>query len=405
MINCRICSKKTIEIHDFGKMPLANGFIKKEDFHREYFFNLAIVFCTDCLMLQLEDQPNPEIMFHDEYPFFTGSSQKMVEHFSKLSQFILSNINQNDPFIVEIGSNDGTHLSNFAKKNIRHLGIEPSKNVATKAQECGVATINEFFTKDLATQIVSKYGQAHVITTTNVLCHIPDINGFIQACDTLLTPDGLVIFEDPYLGDILPKTAYDQIYDEHVYFFSLLSVQKLFARFGFELIDANPQWTHGGSMRYTLCRKGIREPASSISELLQHEKNLGLDQLITYQSFSIQIQESRDKLRQLVHRAKSEGKIIAGYAATSKSTTVINYCGLTPADISFICDTTPLKQGKFSPGSHIPVTNMEQFYAIKPDYAILFAWNHAEEILEKEEDYLTSGGKFIYFVPEVKLCP
>ncbi len=211
------------------------------------------------------------------------------------------------------------------------------------------------------------------------------------------------MFEDPYLGDIVAKTSYDQIYDEHVFLFSAMSVQYLFGLQDMELIDVLPQKTHGGSMRYVLSHRGAYPIKESVKDLIARERLQGLDRLTTFQTLRANVERSRDQLVALLKTLRSQGKRIAGYGATSKSTTILNYCGIGPDLVEYISDTTPIKQGKFTPGMHIPVVPYETFRSNPPDYAFLFAWNHAEEIMEKEKDYMAAGGKWIVHVPEVKV--
>jgi methylation protein EvaC len=211
----------------------------------------------------------------------------------------------------------------------------------------------------------------------------------------------VVLFEDPYLGDVIEKTSYDQIYDEHTFLFSVASVSHLFARYGMEIIDVEPQSTHGGSMRYVIARKGARPVSPKVAILREREQTLGLHLPATYERFRRNCESSREQLMALLHALKAEGKRVVGYGATSKSTTITNYCGITSDLVEFISDTTPIKQGKYSPGAHIQVRPYEEFVANYPDYALLFAWNHAAEIMEKEEAFRARGGKWIVYVPEV----
>ena len=220
----------------------------------------------------------------------------------------------------------------------------------------------------------------------------------------LLKDDGVFIFEDPYLGDMIEKTSYDQIYDEHVFVFSATSVKRAFALYDLDLVDLMPQVTHGGSMRYTLAPKGSRPVAPVVGELLAKEHARGLDRSDTYLRFKTSCEASRAGLMDLLEKLRSEGKRVVGYGATSKSTTVTNYCGITSAHVEYISDTTPIKQGKLSPGVHIPVKAYCEFTKSYPDYALLFAWNHATEIREKETDFLAAGGRWIVYVPEVKIA-
>jgi methylation protein EvaC len=292
-------------------------------------------------------------------------------------------------------------LQNFHHRGIRHLGVEPSVNVADVARAKHIRTISAFFDRRLAEDIVAESGQADAVLAANVMCHIPDLNSVAEGVARLLKPDGVFIFEDPYLGDMIAKTSYDQIYDEHVFIFSVTSVAYAFARHGLELIDVEPQTTHGGSMRYTLARKRARTVSPRVAVQMAKEKAQGLDRPEAYFAFGRNCENSRARLMETLETARREGMRVVGYGATSKSTTVTNYCGITPDHVEFIADTTPIKQGKLSPGAHIPVKPYSEFTRAWPDYALLFAWNHSAEIREKEKDFVAAGGRWIVYVPEV----
>lgn len=403
-IKCRICSEDLYEFIDFGPMPLGNGFLSHDQFEKEYFYQMRAGFCSHCKMVQLLHQPQAELMFHEEYAFFTSSSMRMQEHFHKYGEFVRQKyLLSNDSFIVEIGSNDGTFLAPFAASGQRHLGVEPSANVADVAIRSGVISLVGFFSPELARQIVMEHGSADAITAANVICHIPDFNGVLKSVAILLKADGVFIFEEPYLADVVKKTSYDQFYDEHVYMFSALSVSHAAERQGLELISLDHQNTHGGSMRYTLAKKGARAVDPSVADLIAEEKRIGLDSQECYEQFCAACEKSRDALRHILDKLAEDGKTVVGYAATSKSTTVTNYCGITPQHIAYISDTTPIKQNKFSPGAHIPVKSHDEFKSNYPEYALLFGWNHAEEIMAKEQGFAASGGKWIMYVPDVKI--
>jgi methylation protein EvaC len=400
-----VCAADIAQFMTFGRMPIANGFLTAEQFPSEHFFDLAPASCGECGTFQLIEQPPPAQMFHGEYPFFSSSSIHMQAHFKAFADAIIADFlaARRDPLVVELGSNDGVLLRHVKAAGHRHVGIEPSGNVAEVARSHGINTVCEFFDPALAEALVSQYGHADVIVAANVMCHIPHIHGVAAGIAGLMAPDGVLIFEDPYLGDMLEKTSYDQIYDEHVFIFSATSVTNAFGPHRLELIDVSPQPTHGGSMRYTLARSGRHPIAPGVPALLETEKLKGFDQPATYDRFRLACEASRANLVGLLETLRRDHKRVTGYGATSKSTTVINYCGLGPDHLEFITDTTPLKQGRFTPGMHIPVKSPQAFAQEPPDYALLFAWNHLAEILAKERAFTERGGKWITYVPRVEV--
>ena len=400
---CLISGANTEPFLSFGRMPIANGFLEPKDVPDEFFFELEVGYCPESRMVQLTQLVEKERMFHDHYAFFSSTSRRMAEHFEHFANEVIQKRieNPSSAFVVEIGSNDGIMLQNFARQKIRHLGIEPSKNVAEAGRARGVNAISEFFDEKLAERIVAEHGQADAFLGANVMCHIEPINSVAAGIKKLLKPKGVLMFEDPYLGDIVEKTSYDQIYDEHVFYFSVASVSHLFGLHGLELFDVEPQHVHGGSMRYVIGHKGAHPVSDRVAKQAAREKELGLEKPETYARFADNVRKSRDDLMTLLRDLKREGKRVAAYGATSKSTTVTAFCGITPDLVEYISDTTPIKQGKLSPGAHIPVVPYEHFAKAPPDYALLFAWNHAQEILAKEKGYLDRGGKFILYVPRV----
>ncbi|MGK5082323.1 methyltransferase domain-containing protein [Bdellovibrionota bacterium FG-1] len=263
--HCLFCKAPIESFMTFGQQPVANGFLTPEHFKKEYFFEMAVAFCAQCGCFQLTDQPEPEQMFNENYAFFSGTSKHMAIHFAEFAAHVQRDyLKSADPFVVEIGSNDGIMLKNFAAKKIRHLGVEPSKNVAEAAIKAGVNTINRFFNAETARMIVEKNGQADAFLAANCMCHIPYLHSVVEGIDVLLKPDGVAMFEDPYLGDVIQKTSYDQIYDEHTFLFSVQSINSLFNQYGMEVIDVEPQVTHGGSMRYVIARKGARPKTAAL---------------------------------------------------------------------------------------------------------------------------------------------
>lgn len=404
MHKCLICQTEIAPFISFGDMPIANGFLAPDQFEDEYFFDLQVSFCPVCAMVQLAEQPEREKMFHENYPFYSSTSTRMAHHFECFANEVITNhLNNSDPFVVEIGSNDGIMLQHFANSGFRHLGIEPSKNVAQVAIDNGIVTTTDFFDEYLARKIVAEHSKVDAFIGANVMCHIPYIHSVAAGIKILLSREGVLVFEDPYLGDIIEKTSYDQIYDEHAFYFSVASVGYLFAEYGMEIIDVQPQNVHGGSMRYVIAHQGAYPVANSVREQQAKEEKLKLKLEVTYSEFRRKIERSRDDLQSLLLTLNQDGKRVVGYAATSKSTTVTNYCGITSELVEFISDTTPIKQGKYSPGVHIPIRPYKDFQANYPDYALLFGWNHAKEILAKEQAFIDGGGKWIVYVPEVRI--
>ena len=276
-----------------------------------------------------------------------------------------------------------------------------AKELGTLARKKGIRTVSKFFDEALAKEIVAADGQADAVTAANVMCHIPDLHSVVAGIKLLLKPTGVLVFEDPYLGDIVEKASYDQIYDEHAFYFSVMSLQRLFAMHGMEIVDAEPQEVHGGSMRYTIRHRGAGPASDRVKGRLERERDLALDRDETFVDLRKRIEASRQALVDLLRRLRREGKRVVGYGATSKSTTVTNYCGITSELVDYISDTTPIKQGKFSPGTHIPVRPYTEFKDHPPEYALLFAWNHAKEILANERRFVGGGGRFIVYVPTV----
>jgi methylation protein EvaC len=403
-ILCKFCRSSVQEINNFGMMPIANSFrpLKEFDIYR---FELRTVFCENCKLFQIVNQPEKELMFHNKYPFFTGLSKNMTNHFKNFAlNSILPHIaSTKDPFVIEIGSNDGTLLQFISEKGIRHLGIDPSSNVVELAKKNGINTLNEFFSFSTAQVIKEKQGRANVIAAANVICHLPDLGDVLKGVKELLVGDGIFIFEEPYLLSMINLVSFDQIYDEHVYIFSLLSISNACEMHDLELYDAEAQTTHGGSMRYYVGHKGKQQKSKRLQKGISIEILNGLDTLDTYLQFEKNCEKKKSELIHLIESIKKQGKSISGYAATSKSTTVLNYCGINSSSIDYICDSTPEKIGMVSPGSNIPIVSIEHMHLNQPDYLILFAWNHEVEIMRNEKNKLKEAVRWIKFVPHIEI--
>ena len=385
-------------IMSFGQMPMANKFLESKNFKDEKFYDMSVCFDENLSLFQLAEFPDPGEMFDENYAFFSGTSKYMASHFKNFSHQIkerLKNISKVKK-VIEIGSNDGIMLQNFIDKSeYDHLGVEPSKNVFEVSKNKKLNVINDFFTNELSLNLSKYKKKTDVIYAANVICHIPDLNNLFKGIENLLSKKGFFIFEEPYLGDVIRLTSYDQIYDEHVYLFSLLSVDKIAKLFDLEIIDAYPQETHGGSMRYVVARKGEYSISDNFKKLMLKELDQGLDKIETYLNFKDNCENSKKKLIKTLNSYADQGKKVSGYAATSKSTTILNYCKIGKDLIDCIYDTTPLKINKFSPGMHIPIKHHKDFAFEKPDVSLLFGWNHKKEIFEKERSYKKNGGIWI----------
>lgn len=400
---CRICDGELTEFLDLGTQPTANAFLLpgEED---TFFFRLAVGVCERCTMVQLIGDTSHERMFNDGYPYRSSGSTVMRAHFARLARrFLSTELTGPDPFIVELGCNDGSMLRTIAEAGVRHLGVEPCGDVAEVSRAGGVRVCSRFFEEDLAGEIVAEDGAADVIFAANTFSHISFIDSVFRGVGRLLAPAGVFVFEDPYFGDIVAQTSFDQIYDEHIFFFTAGSVREAASRHGLELIDVERLPVHGGEVRYTLARRGARPIAPAVAALLAEEEARGLTGQATLRGFADGVERIRHDLVKLLDELRTQGRRVVGYGATAKSTTLLNYCGIGPDLVPFICDSTPEKQGRLTPGSHIPVRPPSAFADPYPDYALLFAWNHANEILRKESAFRDAGGQWIRYVPDVRI--
>ncbi|MFF1946113.1 methyltransferase domain-containing protein [Rhodococcus qingshengii] len=400
-VRCKVCSDKVVECMDFGRQPLSDVF-PKEVADAPFTFRLGVGICVGCTMVQLTEEVPRDRMFHDDYPYYSSGSSVMRAHFEGFAERMLSTeLAQTDPFVVEIGCNDGVMLAVLAESGIRHLGVEPSGSVADLAAQRGVRVRKAFFEESTALEIRAESGPADLVYAANTLCHIPYVESVLRGVSALLRPTGVFVFEDPYLGDIVARNSFDQIYDEHFYYFTARSVQEMAARCGLRLVDVERIPVHGGEVRYTLAHAAGRPPSPAVEQLLAEESERGLAESQTLHALGSRVATNRNELAALLHRLKAEGKTVVGYGATAKSATVNNYCNIDRELVPFVCDSTPAKQGRLTPGTHIPVHPPERFADPFPDYALLYAWNHADEIMEKEQEFRDAGGKWIVYVPEV----
>ena len=383
--NCRNCEGELFDVIDFGKMPIANGFINQDQINNEFFFNLNAVYCKKCTLFQLAENPKPEMMFHSNYAYYSGQSNYMQNHFINLAKKIDNDMGSKLN-VLEIGNNDGGVIEYLFKKH-NCIGVEPSKNVANVSIKKGINVINSYFNLNIAKEIVRKYGHFDYAISLNVLAHIPDINSVFEGISELIGENGVYITEDPYLIDMLDKLSYDQIYDEHIFIFSLSSISNIISKYDLEVFDVQKVDTAGGSMRYFISRKGKKKISKEVEKIQNNEFNINLFSSLTYSKFKDGCHSSKERLLNIINSHKKEGRLICSYGATSKSTTIFNFCKIDSDLVSYITDTTPIKQNKLSPGMHIPIYDYKHFIDHMPDIIFLAAWNLKQEILNKENSF------------------
>ncbi len=397
---CRACfNSNLVKILDLGKMPLSNAFLKANELNKpEKKFSLIVYFCRDCGLLQLLDVVSPEMLFSNYY-YLTSTSKPLADHFVKFGGSLAKRfIKSKNDLIIDIGGNDAVLLGSV-KNKCRVLNIEPAKNIAKISRNNGVETINEFFSEKLAKALFKKYGPARIITASNVFAHVDNLADFINGVKILIGEKGIFVIEAHWVANLLGlagKGGFDQIYHEHLCYFSLSALEKLFNKFGLKIFDAELTPIHGISLRVYVGRN--YEAAGSVKELLNKEKELRLDKAKTYLDFTKRVIKKRNELRSLLgtlRRGSGQAKIIVGYGAPAKGNILLNYCGIDNKILNFIVEDSPLKQGLYTPGTHIKIYSTKRLKDILPDYILLLAWNYADAIIEKEAVLLKKGVKFI----------
>lgn len=402
---CRSCGGAKLELFlDLGTIPLANSFLTAEQLREpEPAFPLEVYFCHDCALVQLLHVVNPEVLF-SHYLYRSGTSSTLAQHNEKLCDAVSSELHLGaQDLVVEIASNDGSLLSWFRKKNIRTLGVEPAKNIAEFAREAGIETLNEFFDAGVAERVAAKYGHASAVIGNNVLAHVDANVAFLSAARKLLKPGGRVIIEVPYLGEMLDKLEYDTIYHEHLCYFSVTALMRLFAEAGLALDRVEHVAIHGGSLRLWGKHADSSGHSATVLANAEEEKRAGLASLPRFQEFAKLVQRQREQLLAVLKQLKREGKSVVAYGAPAKGNTLLCYCGVGTDLIPYTVDASPLKVGLYAPGSHLPVSPTKRIFDEQPDYVLILAWNFAPEIMKFLQPYKDKGGKFILPIPEPKI--
>ena len=405
-MTCRACGGgDLVPILSLGRTPLANALVEPDALGTpEATYPLDVVFCRTCTLVQLTLSVPPERLFRD-YAYFSSFSDALVGHAGRLVARVIAERGLGaESLVAEVASNDGYLLQHYVTAGVPVLGIEPAENIARVARDKGIETIAEFFGRDLARTIRASGRTADVIHANNVLAHVPDLTGFVAGFRELLAPAGVVIVEAPYVRDMIDHCEFDTIYHEHLCYFSLTALDRLFRAEGLTIWDVERVPIHGGSLRiFASPTKAELVPRASVAELLEAERAWGVTTDATYASFASDVETVRRDLVSLIDRLRAEGHRVAAYGAAAKGATLLNYAGIGADRIDFVADRNTYKQGRFMPGARIPIVAPSALVERAPDYTVLLTWNFADEIFAQQAEYRARGGKFIVPVPRVEI--
>jgi hypothetical protein len=406
-MNCRHCRTPLEYVFlDLGFAPPSNAYLKAEDLTKpELYFPLKLYVCTHCWLIQTEDYARADELFTGDYAYFSSVSQSWLDHAARYTDKITERLGLNaDSFVIEIASNDGYLLRNFVAGNIPCLGIEPTACTAEAARKIGIPVLCEFFGETLAIHLRSEGRQADLIIGNNVYAHVPDINDFTAGLKAALKPGGTITLEFPHLMRLIERTQFDTVYHEHYSYLSLYTVNRIFETTGLRIFDVEELPTHGGSLRVYGCHADDSRPqVTAVQALLNEEESQGLQKLTIYRNFQCRADRVKDDLLAFLIEQKRSGKKVVAYGAAAKGNTLLNYAGIKPDLLPFVCDAAPSKQGKFLPGSHIPVLPPAALREGKPDIVLILPWNIADEVIQQCGYAREWGGAFMAAVPEMRM--
>ena len=406
-MKCRHCNTELKHIFlDLGIAPPTNAYLKKEELlFPEKKFPLKLFVCNNCWLVQTEDYSRRDELFTKEYAYFSSVSASWLEHARKYSKMIISRLNLNtNSYVIEVASNDGYLLKNFVSANIPCLGIEPTDSTAEAAEKIGIPVRRVFFGEEYAGQLVKEGKKADLIIGNNVYAHVPDINDFTKGLKLALKTGGTITLEFPHLLNLIKYKQFDTVYHEHYSYLSLYTVSRIFKQAGLRIYDVEQLPTHGGSLRVYGCHDDdLKQTSSNVIKLLDDEEQFGLQELSLYLNFQSEADRITQDLIAFLNEQKQKGKIVAGYGAAAKGNTLLNYGKIDEDQISFVCDAAPSKQGKFLPGSHIPILPPSAMNDAKPDWVIILPWNLEKEIVKQQSHVKDWGGRFLVSIPKLKV--
>ena len=407
-MKCRFCGNEiTKTVVDLINAPPSNAYLREEQLNEpEVYYPLKIMVCEHCWLVQVDEYASSADIFDDDYLYFSSYSSSWVEHARKYVEMIIPKLSLTERSrVMEIASNDGYLLQFFVQAKIPCVGVEPSTSTHAAALEKGVESIPEFFGESFAREMIKACGKQDLIIGNNVLAHVPDINDFVEGLRTALADTGTITMEFPHLLNLLTYHQFDTIYHEHYSYLSLYTVQQIFAAHGLKIYDVETLPTHGGSLRIYACHNSDpRSITESVGKVVADETAYGLTKYETYVSFQKQVENIRSAFLAFLLQAKTEGKTVVGYGAAAKGNTLLNYCGIKGNQtIAAVADASPHKQGRYLPGSHIPVISPEKIKDLQPDYLIIFPWNLRDEIIQQNSYIREWGGKFVTVIPQLEI--
>jgi len=391
---------------DLGFAPPSNAYLREADLTQpELYYPLKVKVCTQCWLVQTEDYARADELFSPDYAYFSSVSSSWLEHAKKYVQTIIKRINLNkNSLVVEIASNDGYLLKNFVAAGIPCLGIEPTDSTATAAENQGIPVLREFFGERLGKRLAAEGRQADLIVGNNVYAHVPDINDFTLGLKAALKLNGIITLEFPHLMRLIEQTQFDTVYHEHFSYLSFYTANRIFEQVELRIFNVEELPTHGGSLRIYGCHKSdSRLMTAAVESLLVRESIFGLQSLSIYQNFQSRVDSVKDELLLFLLGLKKKGKIIVAYGAAAKGSTLINYAGVKLDMIPMVCDAAPVKQGKFLPGSHIPIVKPDMLLEMKPDIVLVLPWNIAKEVAKQCSYIHDWGGQFVTVIPKIKI--